>query len=80
MQKQNQQIYNQSKTALSKRVAELERERKDEQKRLENIRHKLEQTNAEKEVIKRQLDTIKTKIKQQDIQDIKQSKVVPAPT
>lgn len=63
MQKQNQQIYNQSKTALSKRVAELERERKDEQKRLENIRHKLEQTNAEKEVIKRQLDTIKTKIK-----------------
>lgn len=30
MQKQNQQIYNQSKTALSKRVAELERERKDE--------------------------------------------------
>lgn len=53
IQKNNQQMYVQSKTALSKRVAELERERKDDSKRFETLKHKLEQTNADKEVLKR---------------------------
>jgi len=52
-------------------VAELERERKEEQKKFEAVKHKLEQTNGEKELIKRQLDTIRLKIKQQDIMDVK---------
>lgn len=42
-----------SKTALSKRVAESEREKKDLAGKLEAIKHKLDQTNAEKDVIKR---------------------------
>lgn len=42
IQKNNQQMYNQSKTALSKRVAELERERKEESKKYETLKHKLE--------------------------------------
>jgi hypothetical protein len=38
-----------SKTFLSKRIAELEREKNDESKKYEAIKHKLEQSNAEKE-------------------------------
>lgn len=45
-------------------MAELERERKEESKKYEMIKHKWEQTNADKEVLKRQLDTLKTKLKQ----------------
>jgi septal ring factor EnvC (AmiA/AmiB activator) len=77
MQKTNQQAYVQSKTALSKKVAESEREKKDLANKLETIKHKLEQTNAEKEVIKRQLDTQRTMKKQQIVNEIKQSKVPP---
>lgn len=71
IQKNNMQQYNQSKTQLSKRVAELEREKRDEAKRFETLRHKLEQTNADKEVLKRQLNTIKTQVKQQEVLEVK---------
>lgn len=71
IQKNNQLMYVQSKTALSKRVAELERERKEDQKKFETVKHKLEQTTADKEVLKRQLDTIKQKIKQQEVMEVK---------
>lgn len=64
-----------SKTQLSKQVAELEREKKDALTKMEAIKHKLEQTNAEKEVIKRQLDTYRSLKKQEQIMEVKQSKV-----
>ena len=41
------------------------------------MKHKWEQTNAEKEVIKRQLEQVRSKVKQQDILEIKQSKGMP---
>jgi hypothetical protein len=53
VQKNNQQIASQTKFGLSKKVAELERETLDKERRFEAIRHKLEQTNAEKETLKR---------------------------
>lgn len=49
IQKNNQKQYADTKTFLSKRIAELEREKNDESKKYEAIKHKLEQTNAEKE-------------------------------
>lgn len=49
--------------ALSKRVAELERKNRDEEKKMEAIRHKFEQSNQEKELYKRQLETVKQKLK-----------------
>jgi hypothetical protein len=45
VKKSKEQQYNQSKTALSKRVAELERKNRDEEKKLESMRHKYEQSN-----------------------------------
>ncbi len=57
-------------------MAELERERKEESKKYEMIKHKWEQTNADKEVLKRQLDTVKTKLKQQEVNEVKQTKVL----
>ena len=57
-------------------MAELERERKEESKKYETLKHKYEQSNADKEVIKRQLDSVKSKIKQQDIMEIKQTKTL----
>lgn len=74
IQKNNKELYNQSKTALSKRVAELERKTKEDQKKIESMRHKYEQSNQEKEVIKKQLDTVKSKLKTHEIQEVKQSK------
>ena len=75
MKKSKELVYNQSKTALSKRVAELERKTKEDEKKFENIRHKFEQTNQEKELYKRQLDTVKQKLKTQEIQDVRNSKI-----
>jgi hypothetical protein len=37
----------------------LERDNIEKERRFEAIRHKLEQTNAEKETLKRQYDTLK---------------------
>ena len=42
MKKNKEQNYAQSKTALSKRVAELERKNREEEKKYENMRHKYE--------------------------------------
>ena len=53
IQKNNQKQYVESKTFLSKRIAELEREKNDESKKYEAVKHKLEQSNAEKEQFKR---------------------------
>lgn len=76
LKKQKEQQYNQSKTALSRRVAELERKTKEDEKKFESMRHKFEQTNQEKEQYKRQLDNHRQKIKNQEIQEIKQSKMI----
>ena len=59
VQKSKEQAVAQSKISLSKRVAELERMRKDEQKKTETFKHKLEQANQEKEIIKKQLDQLR---------------------
>ena len=40
LQKNNHQLYNQSKTTLSKRVAELERQIKDKDMKIESLKHK----------------------------------------
>lgn len=45
-------------------MAELERDKEDKEKKFEAMRHKLEQTNAEKEALKRQFDTLKNQVKQ----------------
>jgi hypothetical protein len=74
IQKNNQQIASQTKFGLSKKLAELERETIDKERRFEAIRHKLEQTNAEKETLKRQFDTLKNHVKQQGISEIKNFK------
>ena len=44
IQKNNQQQYLLSKTQLSKLVAELEREKKDDEKKIETLKHKVDQT------------------------------------
>ena len=74
IQKNNHQIASQTKFGLSKKLAELERETLDKERRFEAIRHKLEQTNAEKETLKRQFETLKNHVKQQGISEIKNFK------
>lgn len=44
LQKNKEQSYNQSKTALSRRVAELERKTKEDQKKIESMKHKYDQS------------------------------------
>jgi hypothetical protein len=44
---------------LSKRKAELEREKIDDARKYEAMRHKFEQANAEKEQFKRLFETLK---------------------
>ncbi len=74
VKKVKEQQYNLSKTALSKRCAELERSKRDDEKKYENMRHKFESTNQEKELYKRQVENFKQKLKIQEIQDVKNSK------
>jgi hypothetical protein len=42
VKKNKEQQYNLSKTALSKRVAELERQKREDDKKMESLRHKYE--------------------------------------
>lgn len=74
MKKSKEQQYNQSKTTLSKRVAELERRNREEEKKFESMKHKFEQSNQEKEQYKRELDNYKQKIKMNAIQEVKSMK------
>ena len=53
----------------------MERERKEESKKLETMKHKYEQSDREKEIIKRQLEQMKSKVKMQEVGEIKQQKV-----
>ena len=60
--------------ALSKRVAELERKQRDDEKKMESIKHKFEQSNQEKEHFKRQYEQMKIKMKNIEVADIKSQK------
>jgi len=75
IRKQKEANYNLSKAALSKRVAELERKGREDEKKFENLRHKFEQSNQEKDHFKRQVDNFKQKLKNQELQDLRISKV-----
>lgn len=52
---------------LARRVAELEKKERNDEKKFEQMRSKVEQSNQEREHFKRQLDTVKHKMKNQEL-------------
>lgn len=58
-------------------MAEQERRAKDDQKKIESLKHMFDMANQEKELLKKQLDQTKKKLKLQEVQEVKQSKLAP---
>lgn len=63
------------KIELSKRVAELERKGREDEKKLETLRHQLESSNKEKETYRIKLDNLQKKVKQEEVESIRSSRL-----